>query len=100
MYRARREIELPIPGSPAEFRQLIPSLKFGVHYKGHVQIGSDIGVISFSNKLTATLSEVEYIYFNGTFYTVPSQFDQLWTIFARLGPHVLPVINCLLIGKH
>ena len=38
MYRTRREIEPPIPGSPAEFCQLIPSSKFGVHYKGEVQV--------------------------------------------------------------
>ena len=32
MYRARREIEPPIPGSPVEFCQLIPSSKLGIHY--------------------------------------------------------------------
>ena len=100
MYRARREIEPPIPGSAAEFCQLIPSSNFDVHYKGEVQIGSDIGVIFFSDKMTATLSEVENIFFDGTFYTVPSQFYQLWTIFARFGRHVLQVIHCILTGKH
>ena len=40
MYRARREIEPHIPGSPAEFCQLIQSSQFGIHYKGEVQVGS------------------------------------------------------------
>ena len=93
MYRARREFEPPIPGSPAEFCQMIPSSQFGVHYKSEVHVGNDIEVIFFSDKMAATLSEVEDIYFDGTFYTVPSQIYQLWTVFARFGRHVLPAIQ-------
>ena len=62
--------------------------------------GCDIGVIFFSDRMTATLSEVEDIYFDGTFYTVPSQFYQLWTFFSRFGRHILPVIHCILTGKY
>ncbi|KAI6650050.1 hypothetical protein LOD99_6265 [Oopsacas minuta] len=69
MYRARREIEPPIPKGATEFCQLIVSSDFGIYYKGEVQ-------------------------------TVPSQFYQLWTIFARFGRNVLPVIHCLLTSKH
>ena len=51
--------------------------------------------------VTSTLSNVEDIHFDGTFYsTVPSQFYQSWTIFARFGRHILPVIHCLLTAKH
>ena len=57
MYRGSREIEPPIPGSSAEFRQIIPSSPFGVHFKGEVHVGNDIGAIFFSDKMTATLSE-------------------------------------------
>ena len=99
MYRARREIKPPIPGSSAEFCQIIPSSPFGVHYKGEIHMGNDIGVIFFSDQMTATLSEVEEIYFDGTIHTVPSQFYQLWTVFPRFGRHVLPAIYCLLKGK-
>ena len=34
-----------------------------------------------------------------TFYTVPVQFYQLWTIFITLGRHTLPAVHCLLSGK-
>ena len=67
MYRARIEIKPPIHGSPVEFCQLIPSSKFGIHYKGEELVGCDIEVIFFSDRMTATLSEVEEIYFDGTF---------------------------------
>ena len=39
------------------------------------------------------------IQFDGTFYTVPTQFGQLWTIFAALGRHTLPAIHCLMTAK-
>ncbi|KAI6654473.1 hypothetical protein LOD99_869 [Oopsacas minuta] len=100
MYRARREIEPPIPKGVTEFCQLIVSSDFGIYYKGEVQVGCETGVIFFSDKIKISLSEVDHIYFDGTFYTVPSQFYQLWTIFARFGRNVLPVIHCLLTSKH
>ncbi|KAI6652997.1 hypothetical protein LOD99_4074 [Oopsacas minuta] len=100
MYRARREIEPPIPKGATEFCQLIVSSDFGRYYKGEVQVGCETGVIFFSDKMKISLSEVDHIYFDGTFYTVPSQFYQLWTIFARFGRNVLPVIHCLLTSKH
>ena len=49
--------------------------------------------------MSTILSEVEDVYFDGTFYTVPSQFYQLWTIFARFQRHVLPLIHCILTSK-
>ena len=62
MYRARREIEPPIPGSPVEFCQLIPSSKFGIHYIGELQVGCDIGVIFFSDRMIATLRSRGYLF--------------------------------------
>ena len=50
--------------------------------------------------MTSALSEVEDIYFDGIFYTVPSQFYQQWTIFSRFGRHTLPVIHCILTDKY
>ena len=100
MYRARREIEPPIPKGATEFCQLIASSDFGIYYKGEVEVGGGTGVIFFSDNIKISLSEVDHIYFDGAFYTVPSQCYQLWTIFARFGRHVLPVIHCLPTAKH
>ena len=99
MYRARREIEPPIPRTPIEFLEMIPLSPFGIYFKGEVQVGCDVEIVFFSDKMSTILSEVEDVYFDGTFYTVPSQFYQLWTIFARFQRHVLPVIHCILTSK-
>ena len=78
---------------------MIPLSPFGIYFKGEVQVGCDVGIVFFSDKMSTILSEVEDVYFDGTFYTVPSQFYQLWTIFARFQRHVLPVIHCILTSK-
>ena len=49
--------------------------------------------------MSSILSEVMVIQFDGTFYTVPAQFYQLWTIFLAIGSHTLPAVHCLLSGK-
>ena len=48
MYRARREIEPPIPRTAIEF--LIPLSPFGIYFKGEVQVGCDVGIVFFSEK--------------------------------------------------
>ena len=45
------------------------------------------------------LNEVTNVQFDGTFYTVPTQFSQLWTIFVSVGKHTLPAIHCLMTAK-
>ena len=62
-------------------------------------MGLEIGVIFYSDKFSQVLTEVEDIQFDGTFYTVPMQFYQLWTLFARIGQHVVPCIHCILTSK-
>ena len=49
--------------------------------------------------MSTLLAEVTNIQFDGTFYTVPTQFFQLWTIFATVGRHTVPAINCLMTAK-
>ena len=38
---------------------------------------------------------VDKISFDGTFYTCPKQFTQLWTVFGKFGRHTFPTIHCL-----
>ena len=56
---------------------MIPSLQFGIYFKGGVEVGCDVGMVFFSDKMATTLSGVEDVNFDGTFYRVPSQFYQL-----------------------
>ena len=63
MYRARREIEPPIPKGATELCQLIVSSDFGIYYKGEVKVlGGETGVIFFSDKMKISLSEADHIY--------------------------------------
>ena len=45
------------------------------------------------------VSPAPHIQVDGTFYCVPKQFYQLWTIFVRVERHSLPAIHYLLTGK-
>ena len=53
----------------------------------------------FSDEITSIMLDISEICFDGTFFTVPVQFYQLWTIFIVIDQHVLPAIHCLLTGK-
>ena len=58
-------------------------------------------VVFFSDscKMKGFLSEVTNVQFDGTSFTVPVQFYQLWTIFVAVDRHTLPAIHCLMTGK-
>ena len=45
------------------------------------------------------LNVISNIQFDGTFYTVPAQFYQLWTIFVTVGRRTLPALHCLITSK-
>ena len=41
-----------------------------------------------------------HIQFDGTFFTVPILFTQLWAIFVTVGRHPLQAIHCLMKAKN
>ena len=51
---------------------------------------------SFLTKQKALLTEATSIQFDGTFYTVPILFYQLWTIFVSVGRHTVQTVHCLM----
>ena len=99
MYRARRKLQPIIPLTASEFCDLLPTTTFGDYYKFSVRCGNDIGVVFYSEQMSTLLSEITNIQFDGTFFTVPIQFFQLWTIFVAVGKHSLPAIHCLMTAK-
>ena len=80
MYKSRREIEPTIPRCADEFFQQIILTHYGVYFRGEVIVVADIGIFFYSDKIAI-------------------QFFQLWTIFVRIGRHVIPCIHCLLTSK-
>ena len=99
MYRARRKIQTKIPLTADEFSEMLSTTPYGEYFKIHVTCCEETGVIFFSEQMVALLSEVTNIQFDGTFYTVPNQFSQLWTVFVSVERHTLPAIHCLITAK-
>ena len=78
---------------------MIHTTTFGKYFKFSVTNGDHTGIVFFSEQMIGFLSEVTNIQFDGTFFAVPIQFTQLWTVFVSVGRHTLPAIHCLMTGK-
>ena len=90
MFLARKTVEPRIPQTAFEFSDTITTTSFGKYYKFSVSVGNEIGVIFLSDQMNEFLSQVTNIQYDGTFFTVPIQFYQLWTILISVGRHTLP----------
>ena len=93
MYRSRRTLHPKIPLTALEFCGMLPSTTLGEFHQCSVTSGVDTGVVFYSSEMSTLLAEVTNIQFDGTFYTVPTQFGQLWTIFVAVGRHTLPALH-------
>ena len=76
-----------------------PTTTFGKFHKRTVSLNGQTALIFFSDKIFDLMPQMNDIQFDGTFYCVPRQFYQLWTIFVSVGRYSLPTIHCLMIGK-
>ena len=99
MYRARRQLQPKIPQTSFELESTSQGTPYGLFLKDCVTVGDNQAFIFFSDETMTILAEISDISFDGTFYTVPKQFYQLWTIFIVVNQHVIPAIHCLLTGK-
>ena len=77
---------------------MISSTTFGKFYQCLVTCGGNRAIF-FSENMISLLPDVIHFQFDGTFFTVPVQFSQLWTIFGAIGRHTLPAIHCLMTAK-
>ena len=100
MFRARKTLEPKIPQTALEFSDMITTTNFWKYYKFSVSVGNEIGEVFISEPMKDFLSQITNIQYDGTFFTEPIQFYQLWTIFIKVGRHNLPAIHCLLTGKN
>ena len=80
------------------FRKCYPS-EFATHYKFTTSVGDEIAVVFYAEPMANTLSEINSIQSDETFYTVPSQFYQLWTIYVNIDRYTNPAIHCLITSK-
>ena len=81
-----------------KFCEMLCTTSFGKYFPGSVNCGTDTAAIFYSDTMSS--AEVIHSQFEGTFFTVPIQFAQLWTIFVAIGRHSLPAIHCLMTAKN
>ena len=101
MYRTRRQLQpkiLTTENTSFELESILQGTPYELFTKYFVTVG-DNQAFFFSDVTMTILAEISDISFDGTFYTVPKQFYQLWTIYIVVDQHVIPAIHCLLIGK-
>ena len=99
MYRSRRRLQPKIPLTAIEFSVMLPESTFAKRHKFTVTTDNHTAVVFYSQYMKNYLSEISKIQYDGTFYTVPAQFSQLWTIFVVIARHALPAIHCLMTSK-
>ena len=99
MYRARRMIQPKIPLTANEFIDMLTTTQYMEHFKFAAISGDQIAAVFYSEQMSTFLAEITNVQFDGTFFTVPKQFFQLWTIFVSVGRHSLPAIHCLMSSK-
>ena len=78
MYRARRQLQPKIPQTSFELESTLQGTPYGLFLKDCVTVGDNQAFIFFSDETMTILAEISDISFDGTFYTVPKQFYQLW----------------------
>ena len=96
MYHARRQTQPRVPTTPADFGALIQdpqSSSYNEHYKGTVSVGGEYAFIFFSDAMQSRLGQVTQGFYDGTFFVVPSLFEQLFTLVGMFGRHPLPMIR-------
>ena len=99
MYRSRRMLQPKIPTNAVEFSEMLATTSFGKFFRCSVSINNQTAMIFFSDKVQNILPQISNIQFDGTLYTVPVQFYQLWTIFLTADRYTIPGIHCLMTSK-
>lgn len=81
MYRSRRISQPIIPATALDFSEMLPTTPFGRFYKSTVVgMNNQTAIICFSDTMNNFLTQITDIQFDGTFFAVPIQFYQLWTL--------------------
>ena len=71
MFRSRKLLQYKIPASACEFCQQLPETSFTLHIKATITLENRIAMIFFSDHIYEFVNNINSIYFDGTFQTVP-----------------------------
>ena len=96
----RRRCLLPsLPKDATDFSEVIVASPFRHLYRGTVKHDGAVAVILAADSMLGKASNADIIQFDATFYTVPSIFYQLFTLFVSFRGHCIPAIYVLMQKK-
>ncbi len=102
MYRSRRRAEPAVPTTAADFAAVMgdpTSINYNEFYRGTVTHEAGVAVLFASPTILSRLGEVQHGFFDGTFFCVPRQFYQCFSLMGVFGSHCLPVAHVLMSAK-
>ncbi len=102
IYRSRRHIQPKVPATPEDLILALSdpqATAYNQYFKGHVAADGQTAVILFSDLVRSKLHEVSEAFYDGTFFCVPSLYEQLFTISGVLRGQALPLIHVLMTGR-
>ena len=104
LHRAQRRGQPKVPSSAAEACQLLQEEGIAMEYGRNMQMMLDddtgeIALVFYSPDMERFLAGAESINFDGTFFVVPSQFYQLFSIHFLYKDHTFPLFYVLMTSK-
>ena len=103
MYRSRRRAEPAVQTTAADFAAVMadPSaVNYNEFYRGTVTHEDDLAVVFASQTILSRLGEVHHGFYDGTFFCVPRQFYQCFSLMGIFGSQCLPVVHVLMTAKN
>ncbi len=97
MYLARRRAQPKVPNSPAAFavELLDPANPYNTHFKGVIQVDDEYTFLFASDLILDRLNTIQEAFYDGTFFTTPSMFHQMFSVQGMFGQHCLPILHVL-----
>jgi hypothetical protein len=102
MYKRRAKSQPKVPYNATEFNELIQSSEsLSSFFQGAITLpnGRVCGSMFANNHLLEGLRAANLIAFDGTFFVVPKQYYQLFTVFFVHEHHFFPAVTVLMTGK-
>lgn len=104
LYKRRRLCLTKVPSDATELATLIGGCGLPLPQYMSIKDGNTvIGIIFYSEemvrKIISNPNSTNTIHFDGTFYTVPKIFYQLFTVFININGYGIPAFHCLMISK-
>lgn len=104
MYKRRRLHQPTLPRSASEVPQIISTSRFAANddapfYRGSVEFTEGSAVYFATAAQVDLMKTADKAFIDGTFFTVPRLYYQLFTVFVSVECYVFPVFFCLMTGK-